>query len=148
MSRYYLKKIEFVVNENGCHICISHRLNGNGYPTIKRNYRTIIMSRYLWEQKNGSIPEDINVLHKCDTPACINLEHFFLGTLLENSQDMVSKNRQAKGEKNGNNKLTEKQVLLIRQEKGTCREIAKKYGVGHSMVNYIKNRKNWKYLND
>src|SRR5208282_1213430 len=150
-NKYTRKKIEYTINENGCHICISHCLNKKGYPVIKRNKKMLKISRYLWEQKNGLIPEGICVLHKCDTPACINVDHFFLGTQLDNLKDMNEKNRRKDaivfGEKNGNHKLTEKQVFQIIEESGTQKEIAKKYDISQTQVFRIKHRQRWKYLN-
>src|SRR5208282_353832 len=113
---YSSKEIEFVVNENGCHICISHSKDTGGYPKIVRNKKIFHISRYLWEKKYGPIPEGMCVLHKCDTPACINVDHFFLGTNDDNMKDMVVKNRNQKGEKKENHKLTEDQVLKIRKD--------------------------------
>jgi len=41
----------------------------------------------------GEIPDGIIVRHKCDTPSCINPEHLILGTIKDNSQDMVDRRR-------------------------------------------------------
>jgi len=142
------KKIEYIINENGCHICTSHCYNKAGYPLIKRNSKQYRMSRYLWEQKNGPISEGIFVCHKCDTPACINVEHFFLGTNDDNMKDMVFKDRQAKGKENGNSKLTEDQVLQIRKESGILVNIAEKYKIKKSQVANIRNRKTWEWLEE
>ncbi len=46
---------------------------------------------------NGDIPTGIFVLHKCDTPACVNPDHLCLGTKAVNNQDMVEKKRDNPG---------------------------------------------------
>lgn len=57
---------------------------------------------------------------------------------------------QPRGEKIGNAKLTEVQVLEMRQlyaeGKVTQMELAAKYGVGGATVNSVLNRKTWKHV--
>src|SRR6187402_3759195 len=55
------------------------------------------------------------VLHTCDNVKCVNPKHLWLGTNLDNSQDMVAKGRQAYGSKNGAAKLDEDAVRYIRE---------------------------------
>jgi hypothetical protein len=52
-------------------------------------------SRVAWELGRGPIPEGIYVCHHCDNPACINLDHLFLGTQKDNIADCISKGRQS-----------------------------------------------------
>jgi hypothetical protein len=98
----------------------------------------------------GEIPPRMFVCHRCDNPACINLEHLFLGTNQENMKDMKEKGRQAKGSKQGNSKLNEKQVLEIKRDLAetnlTNREIGKKYGVSKDAISNIKTGKRWSHV--
>jgi hypothetical protein len=52
-----------------------------------------IASRVAWEIARGPIPDGMLVCHRCDTPACVNIDHLFLGTDADNVQDMVRKGR-------------------------------------------------------
>ena len=61
-----------------------------GAPKTGKNMMT---HRVAWEFENGPIPDGMCVLHKCDNPSCCNPDHLFLGTLKENSGDMVRKQR-------------------------------------------------------
>lgn len=61
------------------------------YPRIKGKSSA---GRFVWESMIGPIPEGMFVLHKCDTPRCIRLDHLFLGTKADNMRDKVTKGRQ------------------------------------------------------
>ena len=51
----------------------------------------ILAHRFVWQLINGPIPDGHCVLHKCDTPACVNPEHLFVGTHSDNTRDMIKK---------------------------------------------------------
>lgn len=41
----------------------------------------------------GMFDRRLKVLHRCDNPPCVRPDHLFLGTMADNSKDMVSKGR-------------------------------------------------------
>lgn len=47
------------------------------------------------------IPSGAIAMHRCDNPPCVNPAHLLTGTHADNSRDMVTKNRQASGDRNG-----------------------------------------------
>jgi len=112
----------------------------DGYGHIKINRKQVIAHRFSWVLKNGEIPKNMYVLHRCDNPKCVNPSHLFLGTQQDNIKDKVNKNRQS-------SKLTISQVKQIRNFKGkfTQKEIAKMFDVDSSTVGYIHRNKTWRH---
>jgi len=128
--------------------CTSHHLSKKRYPHLRRNGKFWTMSRYIYTQKHGSIPKNMQIRHTCDNPTCINVEHLLTGTQCDNMQDMVSRNRQSKGETSGTNKLTENEVREIRKLKGLMKlqSIADKYHVAIPTISNIFTGRTWKQV--
>jgi hypothetical protein len=66
-----------------------------GYGQIGKGgaHGSLSAHRVSWIIHCGPIPEGLAVLHKCDVKRCVNPGHLFLGTMKENTADMVSKGR-------------------------------------------------------
>lgn len=120
----------------------------NGYGQVRYKGKTAYAHRVAWELANGTIENGAYVLHRCDNRKCVNPDHLFLGSFNDNMEDMVSKGRQAAGEKNAHAKLTEDQVREILNMSGTNQEVADKFGVTHSLISMIRNRRIWRCIND
>lgn len=120
-----------------------------GYGSMKYNDKNIRAHRLSWIIHNGSIPDGLCVLHKCDNRKCNNPNHLFLGSKVDNIKDMVSKgrNKYLIGETNGRSTITQEIVDNIKRllEIETPTEIAKKYNISRQIVYKIKYKQTWNY---
>lgn len=135
--------------ENGCWLWTA-ALDKDGYGLFSIHRRQFRVHRISYILKNGAISTKIQVLHKCDCSSCCNPDHLFLGNQLDNMADKVGKNRQAKGEKHGFSKLTNKEICEIRyfidNRIYTQCQLADMYGVSQSLISYIKLREIWTHV--
>jgi hypothetical protein len=116
-----------------------------GYGHRRHHGRMTLAHRVAWMEHHGPIPDGMIVMHACDTPACINIDHLRLGTQKQNVADMLAKGRRhsSQGERNPKAKLTTKQVAAIRSEQGTLQQIADRYNVTNATISKIKRGRTW-----
>lgn len=114
--------------------------------------------RIAWQLFNGRIPDGAWVLHRCDTPACVNPSHLFLGDRVANMRDMAKKGRQVfqanpwkvrRGDRAAAAKLSEGDAITIlerlrRGEHGAA--LAREYGVSKCTISALKVGRNWPHL--
>lgn len=120
-----------------------------GYGVATFNSKSIRAHRLSYMIFVGNIPPNMYVLHRCDNPSCVNAKHLFLGTNKENMRDKVLKGRQANGEKNGNSRMKEEEILQIRKlylSGVSMKEISKKFNSNVSQVHKIIRRKLWGHI--
>ncbi len=137
--------------EDECWNWNASRMAG-GYGKFKYNGETVGAHRISWILHHNNIPEDIQVLHRCDNRKCVNPKHLFLGTHQDNMKDMENKNRcyMSRGEKNPNSKLTWDEVNKIRNEYNNgkkCFNLAKEYNMTVQQIRHIVKNRQWKIEN-
>lgn len=118
-------------------------------------------ARISWELFKGKIPAGKCVLHDCpagDDPMCVNPDHLWLGTQLENVADRVAKNRSSKGETHGRACLTEAKVRKIKKDLAEAKTVqprrtyglhaglARRYRCTVDMVRDIDRGRTWKHV--
>ena len=87
------------VTESGCWLwlgCVQPK--GYGDFFVHKGLHQLA-HRISWQLYIGEIPDDLCILHKCDIPSCVRPDHLFLGTRIDNNEDMIAKGRY-KGGKN------------------------------------------------
>ncbi len=131
--------------------------------------------RYAWVVAAGAEPgPGLHVLHTCDVPACVRTDqpgiyvvdgiayprfgHLWLGSHAANMADRKAKlryrrmavtERQPRGERKGNAKLTEQDVREIRRllaDGETLRAIASSFGVSKGPITMISRGKSWRHV--
>ena len=126
------------------------RGEGKSYGCFDFQGRSLRAHRVSWWLHHGVWPEQF-VLHRCDTPACVNPGHLFLGSIADNNRDRDNKGRHRRllGSSNGFAKLNESQVAEIKflLASGAQKQtLARRFGVSAHAVGSIANGKTWGHV--
>lgn len=100
LSERFWSKVD-IRGSDDCWEWKSGKRKGKGYGAFLFNGKNELAHRIAWILAFDGVPEGIYVLHRCDNPGCVNPKHLFLGTHQDNMEDMVAKNRQASGDRQG-----------------------------------------------
>lgn len=110
----------------------------------------LLAHRLSYEMAEGPIPDGLWVLHRCDNPPCVRPAHLFLGTVLENNDDMRAKERHTFGTRFTSAKLTEEIVRSMRERYSaggvTLRILADEYGINPKTVHKVIRRLSWSHV--
>ena len=90
---------------------------GSAYLSRIKKYRMMPAHRLSWIIHVGNIPPGRLICHSCDVPACVKIDHLWLGTQRHNLIDARNKGRKG-------NFLTEAQI----------KQVAERYKNGESAV--------------
>lgn len=130
-----------------CKLWRGHR-NYAGYGWVYDAWegRVIMAHRMAWIRSVGPIPAGKFVLHKCDNPPCIRIDHLYIGDHNDNMRDRKERGREAVvfGEENPNCKLSDAKVrrILKMVDAGVRQvEIAKKFRITQGYVSKLALRK-------
>ncbi len=116
------------------------------HGSISRSGEKQWAHRIAYELTYGPIPDGMVVRHSCDYGRCCNPAHLVIGTQSENMADALARGRTARGEKNGNAKLTAADVRQIRAELAngaSRRQLADHFGVSIGAVKHIALGTTW-----
>ena len=154
--RERLERAKWNVVESGCWEWVGSR-NQKGYGLITIHNKTTKAHRLAYQTWVGPIPEGLLIRHKCDNPPCINPEHLEPGTIQDNAQDMVERGRSVRGrtralsgEQHRQSKLTEADVIRIRDlwsaRTHTLKELSELFGVSITTIHNAATRKTWGHV--
>lgn len=134
--------------ETGCWMWQANKDNlgyGKFTPLGGRNG---LAHRASYRLFRGPIEEGKLVLHSCHTPSCVSPMHLRLGSNADNMKDKMNARRHKvpTGKEHHKAKLTEQDILDIRNSKLKQKELATKYDVSIDNISQIIRRIIWKHI--
>jgi len=125
-------------------------INSSGYGNVRYNGKVDGAHRISYLLYKGPIVHNLNVLHTCDNPCCVNPDHLFLGTAKDNVLDCKSKGRLnrigPKGENQHMAVLTEDLVRWIRTRPMSYRKMARYLHVNKNTIQDVLMWRTWKHV--
>lgn len=114
----------------------------NGYGIFGFNGSQVLAHRFAYTWYIGDITPDLQILHECDIPQCVNPDHLFEGTIQENMKDRDNKGRQGKLQNDecpsGHPYSGDNLHIGVKGER-RCRQCARDYY--HTRGYYVRKRK-------
>jgi hypothetical protein len=132
----------YIVLGTGCWKWL-RALDDWGYGVVRWQGRKEKAHRVSYRLAKGTIPEGMCVCHSCDSPACVNPGHLWLGRCQDNSLDASRKGRLS-------HTLTPEEVIYCRRLSGIVSQqtLARRFGVTQSTIHSAIVGKTWKHIGD
>lgn len=130
----------------------AHGEDGYGRVRVARTGSTMTASRFMCVLAHGDSPSPKHeAAHSCGLghQGCVNPKHLYWATSKENHADKIIHETTNRGERYGLAKLTESDVIKIRQmaaKRIPQKEIAALFGIDQSHVSDIHRRERWGWL--
>lgn len=122
----------------------------SGYGMVRFERKMYMAHRLAWKFFRGEIAPGLVICHKCDVRACVNPDHLFVGTMMDNIRDMKEKGRSPHGDKHSRSKLTAEKVSRIKailaEDRMCMSEIAREFGVAHATISCIARGTTWRHV--
>lgn len=158
----YTRFTAFVkISDSGCWEWQGSKVRGDygnfGAWSVTKN-RYHMTRAHIWSYvfHKGEAPNGSVIMHKCDNPSCVNPEHLEYGSYKDNSQDAISKGRNAKGSNVVSKALKEtgrplsedtvKEIWKLSKTGINQREIANKLDIHFVNVCRVLKRQTWAWV--
>lgn len=134
--------------------CWNWHKDNRGYGRVSmRSVASLLAHVVSYLLHRDVIPDGLHVLHSCDNRSCVNPNHLWLGTHIQNMRDRDSKGRGAipnrKGVQVNFAKLDDNKVIEIRdcvRLGASQQQMATRFNVAVSTISAIINNKTWKHI--
>lgn len=101
-----------------------------GYGQFAKGYA----HRFAWTLAHGAIPAGLQVCHRCDVPACVRVDHLFLGTAGDNIRDAASKDRLTVTRRRKLSLTDRLAIYHAPRDRATGAALARRYGVSKVVI--------------
>jgi hypothetical protein len=127
---------------DGCRLWVGKR-EADGFARLwwKGRHHAVHRLAYCLNA-DRPIARGVKILQSCGYRHCIARGHLYAGSQV----DVTRKTRRPRGEKNGNHRLTDRQVHAIRSARPPMSEIAARFDVSRETIRRIRNGIAWTHL--
>lgn len=141
---------KYTIEPSGCWVWKTGAAFKQRHPDFRFDGGYIKASHFSWQRAKGKLSEGEQVLHTCDNPRCVNVDHLFIGDHLANMQDKARKGRshRPRGERNGRARITRFVATEIRRLYAaggiSQQKLADRFGLAQPTVSQIIRNEVWR----
>ena len=147
----YIKKfwdqVILTADDSRCWFWTGYSLR-HGYGALKIRGKWCKAHRFSWMLANHRSPT-LMVLHKCGTPSCVNPNHLYEGTALDNARDRALHGKSVKGQTSGMAQSTDDEIRVIKRRLANGEGVvvlAKEMGCSKQKISSIKRGTRWTHI--